>query len=131
MGRGGPNKEAILTMIDQRTGSTTLYFGPWYRRSPYFEATQRAGCTAYDIYNHMYLPAYYDDPVTEYWALLSGVTIWDVSVERIIQIQGPDALAFANLLTCRYLTRCNVGQGKYAPITAEDGGIVIDPVLLR
>src|SRR6266516_3073287 len=90
------------------TGSTTLYFGPWYRRSPYFEATQRAGCTAYDIYNHMYLPAYYDDPVTEYWALLNGVTIWDVSVERIVQIKGPDALAFANLLTCRDLTRCDV-----------------------
>ena len=36
--------------------SATLYFGPWYRKSPMFEATRRAGCTAYDIYNHMYLP---------------------------------------------------------------------------
>ena len=36
--------------------SATLYFGPWYRKSPFFEATRRAGCTAYDIYNHMYLP---------------------------------------------------------------------------
>ena len=44
--------------------SATLYFGPWYRRSPFFEATRRAGCTSYDIYNHMYLPAYYDDPET-------------------------------------------------------------------
>ena len=42
--------------------STTLYFGPWYRKSPYFEATLRAGCSAYDVYNHTYLPAYYDDP---------------------------------------------------------------------
>ena len=42
--------------------SATLYFGPWYRKSPFFEATRRAGCTAYDIYNHMYLPGYYDDP---------------------------------------------------------------------
>ncbi len=118
-------------MIDQRTGSTTLYFGPWYRRSPYFEATLRAGCSAYDIYNHMYLPAYYDDPETEYWALLNGVTVWDVGVERIVQVQGPDALAFTNMLTCRDLTRCGVGQGKYALITAADGGIVNDPVLLR
>jgi aminomethyltransferase len=37
--------------------SATLYFGPWYRRSPFFDATRAAGCTAYDIYNHMYLPA--------------------------------------------------------------------------
>jgi hypothetical protein len=36
--------------------SATLYFGPWYRQSPFFKATLRAGCTAYDIYNHMYLP---------------------------------------------------------------------------
>ncbi len=37
-------------------GSSTLYFGPWYRRSPFFEKTLAAGCSAYDIYNHMYLP---------------------------------------------------------------------------
>ena len=43
------------------TTSTTLYFGPWYRKSPFFEATLRWGCKAYDIYNHMYLPAYYDE----------------------------------------------------------------------
>ena len=58
--------------------STTLYFGPWYRRSPFFGATLRWGCTAYDVYNHMYLPAYYDDLATEYWALVNDVTLWDV-----------------------------------------------------
>jgi hypothetical protein len=45
--------------------TTKLYFGPWYRRSPYFEATRRAGCKAYDIYNKMYLPAEYDDVSVE------------------------------------------------------------------
>jgi glycine cleavage system aminomethyltransferase T len=111
--------------------STTLYLGPWYERSPYFEATLRAGCTAYDVYNHRYLPAYYDDPVTEYWHLLRHVTLWDVGVEHIVQIKGPDALAFTNLLTCRDLTMCAVGQCKYAPLIDADGGIVNDPVLLR
>ena len=76
--------------------SATLDFGPWYRKSPYFEATREAGCTSYDIYNHMYLPAYYDDPITEYWALLNDVTIWDVAVERTVQISGPDAVQFAS-----------------------------------
>ena len=111
--------------------SSTLYFGPWYRRSPFFEKTLAAGCSAYDIYNHMYLPGYYADPVEEYWALLNGVTLWDVGVERIVEITGPDASTFANSLTCRDLTKCAVGQGKYVLITAEDGGIVNDPVLLR
>ena len=111
--------------------SSTLYFGPWYRRSPFFEKTLEAGCSAYDIYNHMYLPGYYADPIEEYWALLNGVTVWDVSVERIVEITGPDATAFTNMLTCRDLTKCAVGQGKYMLVTAEDGGIVNDPVLLR
>ena len=111
--------------------STTLYLGAWYSRSPFFEATLRAGCTAYDVYNHTYLPAYYDDPVTEYWHLLEHVTLWDVGVEHIVQIKGPDALAFTNLLTCRDLTKCEVGQCKYAPLIEADGGIVNDPVLLR
>jgi aminomethyltransferase len=54
-----------------------------------------------------------------------------VSVERIVEITGPDASEFVNTLTCRDLTKCAVGQGKYVLITAPDGGIVNDPVLLR
>jgi glycine cleavage system aminomethyltransferase T len=111
--------------------STTLYFGPWYGRSPYFDATLRAGCSAYDIYNHTYIPAYYDDPENEYRHLLEHVTLWDVGVEHIVQIEGRDALEFTNLLTCRDLTKCAVGQCKYAPLIDADGGIVNDPVLLR
>ena len=99
------------------TESSTLYFGPWYRRSPFFEKTLEAGCSAYDIYNHMYLPGYYGDPVDEYWALLEGVTLWDVSVERIVEITGPDASAFTNSLTCRDLTKCAVEgpSQRFAP----------------
>jgi glycine cleavage system aminomethyltransferase T len=110
---------------------STLYFGPWYRKSPYFEATVRHGCSAFDIYNHTYLPAYYDDPVKEYWHLLNHVTLWDVGAEHIVEISGPDAARFTDLLTCRDLTKCAVGQCKYAPLIAPDGGIVNDPVLLR
>jgi len=84
--------------------STTLYFGPWYRKSPFFEATLRWGCTAYDVYNHMYLPAYFDDLVTEYWALVNDVTLWDVGVERVVQISGPDGFALTNAL--RTLSGC-------------------------
>jgi aminomethyltransferase len=111
--------------------ATKLYFGPWYRRSPFFEATQRAGCQAYDIYNKMYLPAEYDDPTVEYWALERGVTLWDVGVERTVQISGPDADRLVDMLTCRDLTRCEVKQGKYMIVAAPDGGIICDPVLLH
>jgi aminomethyltransferase len=105
--------------------------GARLRRSPYFEATQRAGCRGYTVYNHMFLPIAYDDLEREYWKLLNDVTVWDVAVERQVEITGPDAFTFANLLTPRDLAKCAVGQGKYVVITAEDGGIVNDPVLLR
>jgi glycine cleavage system aminomethyltransferase T len=111
--------------------SATLYFGPWYRQSPFFKSTLRAGCTAYDIYNHMYIPGYYDDPETEYWLLNKGVTMWDVGVERTVEISGPDADRLVDMLTCRDLTTCAVKQGKYMLVIAPDGGIVNDPVLLH
>jgi aminomethyltransferase len=117
--------------VEMLEKSATLYFGPWYRRSPFFEATRRAGCTSYDIYNHMYLPAYYDDPDVEYQVLNEGVTMWDVGVERTVQVSGPDADRLIDMITCRDLTKCAVKQGKYMLVTAPDGGIVNDPVLLH
>jgi glycine cleavage system aminomethyltransferase T len=111
--------------------SSTLYFGPWYRQSPFFKATLRAGCTAYDIYNHMYLPGYYDDPETEYWALNNAVTMWDVGVERTVEVSGPDADKLIDMITCRDLTKCAVKQGKYMLVTGPDGSIINDPVLLH
>ena len=101
------------------------------RRSPYFMATRRHGARAYSIYNHMFLPMYYDDPVKEYWKLINDVTLWDVGVERQVEITGPDAFRFTSLLTPRDLKKCAVGQCKYVLITAEDGGIINDPILLR
>lgn len=109
----------------------TFYIQPWYRKSPYFEATKRAGCKSWGLYNHMLLPTLYDDPVTEYQALLNDVTMWDVSVERCVEITGADAFELTNLITCRDLTACDVWQCKYVLLTAGDGGIVNDPVLLR
>ncbi len=105
--------------------------GARLRRSPFFDATLRYGCRAYTVYNHMFLPSYYDDPAAEYWHLLNEVTLWDVSVERQTEITGPDAFRFTSLLTPRDLSRCRVGQGKYVLIATEDGGIVNDPVLMR
>ena len=105
--------------------------GARLRRSPYFDATQRYGPRGFTVYNHMLLPIAFDDLEKEYWTLLNDVSIWDVSVERQVEITGPDAFTFTNMLTPRDLNKCEVGQGKYVIITAEDGGIVNDPVLLR
>ncbi len=105
--------------------------GARLRHSPFFEATQRDGAKAYTVYNHMLFPICFADLEDEYWHLINHVTVWDVAVERQVEITGRDAFRFVDLLTPRDLTRCAVGQGKYVLITAEDGGIINDPVLLR
>lgn len=105
--------------------------GARLKRSPYFEATQRAGCRGYTVYNHMFLPIAYDELEQEYRTLLSGVTVWDVAVERNVEIAGPDAQRFMNLLTPRDLSKCAVGHGRYVLLTDDEGGIINDPVLLR
>jgi len=105
--------------------------GARLKRSPYFEATQRAGCRGYTVYNHMLLPIRYDSFEAEYARLLADVTLWDVSVERNVEIAGRDGARFAELLTPRELSKCAVGEGRYVLLTDESGGIVNDPVLLR
>jgi glycine cleavage system aminomethyltransferase T len=113
------------------TGNPEILLYSRIRKSPFFYASRRHGVAAYSVYNHTYHPRHYGDPVSEYWHLLTGVTLWDVGVERQIEITGPDAFTFTNMLVPRDLTKCQVGQCKYVFITAPDGGIINDPVLLR
>jgi aminomethyltransferase len=101
------------------------------RRTPYYEATQRYGPKGFTVYNHMYFPIRFDSFEAEFDALLNAVTLWDVSVERCLEISGPDGSRFAQLLTPRDLSRCAVGQAKYVLICDSDGGIINDPVLTR
>jgi len=101
------------------------------RKSPYFYASRRHRPRMYSVYNHFYHPRHYGDPVAEYWHLVNGVTLWDVGVERQIEITGHDAFRLANMLVPRDLHKCPVGRCKYVFITAPDGGIINDPVLLR
>jgi glycine cleavage system aminomethyltransferase T len=105
--------------------------GARLRRSPYYEAEQRHGPLGYTVYNHMLFPIRYDAFDAEYWHLLNHVTMWDVAVERCLEISGPDGFRFTQLLTPRDLSKCAVGQAKYVLVCAPDGGILNDPVLTR
>jgi aminomethyltransferase len=108
-----------------------ITFGPRIRKSPFFAATRRYGCKAYTVYNHTYLPLYYESLEADFWRLVRDVTLWDVACQRQVEITGLDAARFTQLLTPRNLSNCAVGQCKYVLITDEDGGIVNDPILLR
>ena len=105
--------------------------GTQIRKSPFFNGTVRWGATDFSVYNHMYIPRSFGDPEQNFWNLVNDAILCDVAVERQVEIAGPDAAAFVQLLTPRNLSQCAVGQCKYVLITNEAGGILNDPVLLR
>ena len=111
--------------------SIQLSVGPRIRKSPFFDAAIRDGLQAASVYNHMYLPTSYGDPVGDYERLIHGVAMWDVGVERQVAIKGPDSLVLAKLLTGRNLDDLTIGQGKYAPLCDFRGRLINDPVLLQ
>ena len=106
-------------------------FGTQIRKSPYFEATIRWGAKAFSVYNHMYIPRDFGDPIQNFWNLVNDAILCDVAVERQVEITGPDAAKFVQMLTPRDLSNMSVGQCKYILITNADGGILNDPILLR
>ena len=114
-----------------KTNIGQVGFGTQIRRSPYFDATLRWGAKGFSVYNHMYIPRDFGDPVQNFWNLVNDAILCDVAVERQVEITGPDAARFTQLLTPRNLSKCAVGQCKYVLIADENGGILNDPVLLR
>ena len=108
-----------------------ISIGPRVRKSPYFDATRRHGAKAFTVYNHMFMPTAYTDPLTEYWSLVNDVTLWDVACQRQVEISGPDAFELIQLLTPRDMSKCRVGQCQYMVLTDSDGGVINDAVMLR
>lgn len=106
-------------------------FGTQIRKSPYFDATVRWGATGFSVYNHMYIPRDFGDSEQNFWTLVNDAILCDVAVERQVEITGPDAADFVQMLTPRDLSKMAVGQCKYILITNADGGILNDPILLR
>ncbi len=106
-------------------------FGTQIRKSPYFDATVRWGAQGFSVYNHMYIPRDFGNPEQNFWNLVNDAILCDVAVERQVEITGPDAAKFTQMLTPRDLSKMAVGQCKYILITNADGGILNDPILLR
>ena len=106
-------------------------FGTQIRKSPYFDSTVKWGAKGFSVYNHMYIPRDFGDPEKNFWNLINDAILCDVAVERQVEITGPDAAQFTQLLTPRDLSNLSIGQCKYVLITNNEGGLLNDPILLR
>ncbi len=104
---------------------------PRNRLSPYLDSARKSGMSGVTVYNHMVMPGIYEGMLEEYRALVEDVTLWDVAVERQVEIRGPDAFALAQYLCTRDVSRVAVGQCRYTFLCNYEGGILNDPVLLR
>ena len=108
-----------------------LTLSPRIRHSAYYESTVAAGLTDISVYNKMAMPTSYGDLKAEYDRLINGVALWDVAVQRQLEISGPDAAVCAQYFTSRDISKQAVGQGKYVAMCDHDGYILNDPVLLK
>ena len=119
-------------MADSKNNSIDNFsFGTQIRKSPFFDATIRWGAKGFSTYNHMYIPRDFGDPEENFWNLINDAILCDVAVERQVQIKGPDAEKFVQMMTPRDLSKMSVGQCKYVILTNQYGGILNDPVLLK
>jgi len=106
------------------------------RKSPYWHLSMEAGCWRATVYNRMYHPRGFVKPedggaMVEYDTLVNHVTLWNVAVERQIQVVGSNAEAFVNYVVTRDATRIKPMHGKYVILCNQKGGVLNDPVLLR
>jgi len=101
------------------------------RATPFTSRVSALGVTGYTVYNHMLLATVFESLQEDYKHLKEYVQIWDVSVERQVQLLGPDAHNLACMISARDLTNAKVGRCYYAPICDQNGAIINDPIALR
>lgn len=112
------NKPAIA--ISRRTRST-----------PYSSRVNALNPLGYSVYNRTLIPTAFHSLEEDYWHLREHVQLWDVTCERQVELFGPDAAKLAQLMTPRNLQKQVVGQGVYAPIINQEGGMLNDPIILK
>lgn len=130
------NRVVPINLRQSGPTSVEMLIDTRVRKSPYWHLSMEAGCWRASIYNRMYHPRGYVRPedggaMVEYDALVHHVTLWNVAVERQIQVKGPDAEAYVNFVITRDATKIPVMRARYVILCNEAGGILNDPVLLR
>tara|TARA_Y100001970_G_scaffold270621_1_gene364746 strand:+ start:780 stop:1889 length:1110 start_codon:yes stop_codon:yes gene_type:complete len=101
------------------------------RSTPFTSRIEQQGVKSYTVYNHMLLPTTFSTPEEEYVHLKEHVQIWDVSVQREIEISGKDSYKLVQLMTCRDLSKSKIGKCYYAPLVDLHGKLINDPLIYK
>jgi len=131
------NRSVPINLRQSGNSEGRMLISTRVRKNPYWHLSKQEGCWAWSVYNHMYHPRAYISMMQgglmkEYEYLTRHVTMWNVAVERQIQVKGPDAAEFVNQLITRDVhKKLPVGMCRYVILCNQEGGIINDPVLLR
>ena len=101
------------------------------RGTPFTSRLEKHGVKSFTVYNHMLLPTTFSSPEEEYNHLKEHVQIWDVSVQREIEITGKNSSELVQLMTCRNLSNSKIGSCYYAPLVDSGGGLINDPLIYK
>lgn len=106
-------------------------FEPRGRISPFFDCVNAAGARAYRRHLNSYMAWEFGDGAeAQYQALHAAATLADVHSLHVVEIKGPDAIAFADRLVTRDLRKMQPGRSSYVFVCDAAGTILADPVLL-
>ena len=94
------------------------------RSTPFTSRIEDQGVKSYTVYNHMLLPTTFSSVEEEYLHLKKDVQVWDVSVQREIEVSGKDSQQLVQLMTCRDLSKSKIGRCYYCPIIDDKAGLI-------
>ena len=100
-------------------------------RHPYHEIERPKG-PHYCVYNRRHMVCCFDDhPIEEdYWRLRQHAAVLHTG-EWPLQFEGPDAEKLLDRLFTKDISKVKVGRCGYGLACYEDGGLIVDGVLLR
>lgn len=108
-----------------------ITFSRRLRETPFTDRILAGGAKSLTVYNHTLLPSWFRSLEEDYWHLVENVQVWDVSCERQVQLQGPDATKLVQWMTPRDLSKAEEDQCFYVPLCDERGHIMNDPIAIR
>ncbi len=100
-------------------------------RHPYHEIERPKG-PHYCVYNRRHMACCFDDHSTEegYWLLRQKAAVLHTG-EYPLQFEGPDAERLLDKLFTKDMTKVKVGRCGYGLACYEDGGLLVDGIVLR
>ena len=100
-------------------------------RHPYHEIERPKG-PHYCVYNRRHMACCFDDHSTEdgYWRLRQQAAVLNTG-EYPLQFEGPDAEKLLDKLFTKDITKTKVGRCAYGLACYDDGGLIVDGILLR